>query len=360
MVEVEGLEFEVGGGAVEDASFAIERGQRVALLGPNGSGKTTLLETLSAAAAATGGKLKLGHNVDRRLLLAAVAGAARLAPGDRGHHPQRRSLTGPQARDLLGLFLFSADRKAGVGALRRRAPTAGAGPHRRSGADFLVLDEPTNHLDIESREALEDALEAYPRDAASGLPRPRPDRGPGHPYAGPSRSGRCGCARAPSATTRGPTTAGLHTTPPCLHPRAQRQGRRPSPSQPARRRPARAAPPRPAQRASREAARLEREIAALEEELGAIQTRLSAPDEYRDDEARPPTGTATRPCRRSWPTSTVTGSGTRPRPETGAGRHPGAWHLARHRPYFASVSTIASAMSRRGAAGAAGRRLACG
>src|SRR5205085_912723 len=31
-----------------------------------------------------------------------------------------------------------------------------------SGANFLVLDEPTNHLDLESREALEAALEAFP------------------------------------------------------------------------------------------------------------------------------------------------------------------------------------------------------
>src|SRR5207237_8923097 len=29
-------------------------------------------------------------------------------------------------------------------------------------ANFLVLDEPTNHLDLESREALEAALEAFP------------------------------------------------------------------------------------------------------------------------------------------------------------------------------------------------------
>jgi ATP-binding cassette subfamily F protein 3 len=31
-----------------------------------------------------------------------------------------------------------------------------------SGANLLVLDEPTNHLDLESREALEAALEAFP------------------------------------------------------------------------------------------------------------------------------------------------------------------------------------------------------
>jgi ATP-binding cassette subfamily F protein 3 len=74
-------------------------------------------------------------------------------------------LTRPQAQTLLGRFLFSGWEMHG------RAVTALSGGERRrlalallvaSGANFLVLDEPTNHLDLESREALEAALEAFP------------------------------------------------------------------------------------------------------------------------------------------------------------------------------------------------------
>jgi ATP-binding cassette subfamily F protein 3 len=74
-------------------------------------------------------------------------------------------LTRPQAQTLLGRFLFSGWETHG------RAVAALSGGERRrlalallvaSGANFLVLDEPTNHLDLESREALEVALEAFP------------------------------------------------------------------------------------------------------------------------------------------------------------------------------------------------------
>jgi ATP-binding cassette, subfamily F, member 3 len=66
---------------------------------------------------------------------------------------------------LLGRFLFS-----GWETHERPVTALSGGEHRRlalallvaSGANFLVLDEPTNHLDIESREALEAALEAFP------------------------------------------------------------------------------------------------------------------------------------------------------------------------------------------------------
>ena len=49
---------------LDDAAFAIERGEHVALVGPNGSGKTTLLETLLGRRDAGGGKVRLGHGVE--------------------------------------------------------------------------------------------------------------------------------------------------------------------------------------------------------------------------------------------------------------------------------------------------------
>src|SRR5205823_1532240 len=75
------------------------------------------------------------------------------------------SLPRPQAQSLLGRFLFS-----GWEAHEKPVAALSGGERRRlalalvvaSGANFLVLDEPTNHLDLESREALEAALEAFP------------------------------------------------------------------------------------------------------------------------------------------------------------------------------------------------------
>jgi ATP-binding cassette subfamily F protein 3 len=71
----------------------------------------------------------------------------------------------PEAQNLLGRFLFSGwdehEKPVAVlsGGERRRLALAIA---VASGANFLVLDEPTNHLDLESREALEAALDAFP------------------------------------------------------------------------------------------------------------------------------------------------------------------------------------------------------
>src|SRR3954462_11467069 len=71
----------------------------------------------------------------------------------------------PDAQNLLGRFLFS-----GWDEHEKPVVALSGGERRRlalalvvaSGANLLVLDEPTNHLDLESREALEAALEAFP------------------------------------------------------------------------------------------------------------------------------------------------------------------------------------------------------
>ncbi len=149
---------------LDDTSFAVERGEHVALVGPNGSGKTTLLETILGTRPPAAGRVRLGHGVvpayfsqheaelDERgsVLEAAMSGTG---------------LKRPEAQALLGRFLFS-----GWDEHEKRVVALSGGERRRlalaivvaSGANLLVLDEPTNHLDLESRESLEAALEAFP------------------------------------------------------------------------------------------------------------------------------------------------------------------------------------------------------
>jgi ATP-binding cassette, subfamily F, member 3 len=165
VVEAEALLVRAGDKELlRDASFALERGEHVSLVGPNGSGKTTLLETILGRRDPAGGRVKLGHDVqpayfsqheaeldERGSVLDATVGATGL----------RR----PDAQKLLGRFLFSGWEE------HEKPVTALSGGERRrltlalvvaSGANLLVLDEPTNHLDLGSREALEAALEAFP------------------------------------------------------------------------------------------------------------------------------------------------------------------------------------------------------
>ena len=147
-----------------DASFALERGEHVALIGPNGSGKTTLLETLLGRRPPVSGTVRLGHGVE-----AVYFSQHEVELDERGSVLQAtQGATGlqrPDAQSLLGRFLFSGwdEHEKPVAALsggeRRRLALALV---VASGANFLVLDEPTNHLDLESREALEAALDAFP------------------------------------------------------------------------------------------------------------------------------------------------------------------------------------------------------
>jgi ATP-binding cassette subfamily F protein 3 len=160
VVEADGLEVAVAGRVLlRDATFAVERGEHVALVGPNGSGKTTLLERL-----VRGEGIRIGHGVE-----VGYFSQQEMELDTRGSVLQCvQAMTGlarPDAQNLLGRFLFS-----GWDAHEKQVAVLSGGERRRlalavtvaSGANFLVLDEPTNHLDLESREALEAALDAFP------------------------------------------------------------------------------------------------------------------------------------------------------------------------------------------------------
>jgi len=149
---------------VTGATFALERGEHVGLVGPNGSGKTTLLETVLGRRDPTGGRARMGHGV-----VPAYFSQHEVELDERGSvldcAQRATGLPRPQAQKLLGQFLFS-----GWEAHEKAVTVLSGGERRRlalaltvaSGANFLVLDEPTNHLDLESREALERALDAFP------------------------------------------------------------------------------------------------------------------------------------------------------------------------------------------------------
>jgi ATP-binding cassette subfamily F protein 3 len=169
---------------LEGGELWLERGEHVSLVGPNGAGKTTLIEALVGLTELNGasvdgaptvaGKLRTGHNVKVGFLSQhsddLTAGAARARSAALGtartvlEAAQRATgLTPAKARALLGRFLFSgedAEKPVAVlsGGERRRLSLAIL---VSGGANVLILDEPTNHLDMESREALEEALQGF-------------------------------------------------------------------------------------------------------------------------------------------------------------------------------------------------------
>ncbi len=146
------------------ANFVIERGDRIALVGVNGAGKSTLIKLLAGLEPATGGDIRLGHNVQVDYFAQDQYKAL---------NPQSRMLddlfeaaprsTQTELRNLLGCFLFSEDdvfKTVGVlsGGERNRYALARMLLHPST---FLLLDEPTNHLDLRAKDVLLESLQKF-------------------------------------------------------------------------------------------------------------------------------------------------------------------------------------------------------
>jgi ATP-binding cassette subfamily F protein 3 len=148
---------------LNNANVLVERGDKIALIGPNGKGKSTLLRII-AGVESHSGERKPGHNVKMSYFAQHQLEALRLEnevldEAQRLAHD--RSVQ--EVRNTLGAFLFTDDdvfKKVKVLSGGEKARVALAGM-MLSDANFLLLDEPTNHLDMDSVEMLVDALEGY-------------------------------------------------------------------------------------------------------------------------------------------------------------------------------------------------------
>ena len=169
-VEVAGLTKTYGRQrAVDDLSFAIDRGRVTGFLGPNGAGKTTTLRMLLGLAEPTAGRaLVLGRPYAQLDQPARRVGALLDASG---FHPGRR------ARDELAIHAAASGLDDGRvdevlsevgldGAAGKRVGQLSLGMRQRLGLaaallghpDLLVLDEPANGLDPAGIHWLRDLL----------------------------------------------------------------------------------------------------------------------------------------------------------------------------------------------------------
>ena len=169
LIRAEGISFAYPEGEelLGGLDLNLQRGMRIALLGPNGCGKSTLLKVLLGELTPTQGILachpKLavtaisqgrGELDGRRTILDNLADRA--AAVDTGHGTVL-------AHVYLMRFGFPVDQQS------RAAATLSGGERNRlllakamlSPADLLILDEPTNDLDIPTLQNLEEALSEF-------------------------------------------------------------------------------------------------------------------------------------------------------------------------------------------------------
>lgn len=164
VLSVKGLKMAFGSRELfSNVSFEVKKREHLFVLGANGTGKSTLLKILLEKQSQSGGSFEFGYNVtigyyDQENQNLDMSKTVIDELWDT--YPEIKEA---DLRGVLAMFMFK-----GEDAFKPVSVLSGGERARLtlaklilSGMNLLILDEPTNHLDIQSREALENALEGF-------------------------------------------------------------------------------------------------------------------------------------------------------------------------------------------------------